>query len=150
MKNNLVKRIAVLASAVMMGVSLIACGGGGLSDKAYIAKVNEFSSKVESTMNEAEQQLSGVAEDDVDATVELIEGLKAPFSEFAALEAPEKYKEAHAKYQSGCKAMNEMLDTLIEIAKDGEDVDPSVIDKFEQAYTTMVTDFTEADSMMMN
>ena len=142
MRNKLVKRIAALLCVAVMGMSVVACGGGSngaaqeetLTEEEYEAKATELGNSLNSAMTDA------AALD----PKEFIEGLKAPFVEFSALKAPAKYADAHAKFQSGCDAMVEYLDMCI-AAMDSGDVD---MEKMTSLLTTIQNDFTEGASML--
>lgn len=147
MRNKIVKRIAALLSVAVMCVSVVACGGGSekagadtLTEEEYEAKAEELGNSLNTAMTDA----ASIDPNDVEAAKEFIEGLKAPFIEFGALNAPAKYADAHAKFQSGCDAMVEYLDMCI-AAMDSGDVD---MEKMTSLLTTIQNDFTEGASML--
>ena len=142
MRNKLVKRIAALLCVAVMGMSVVACGGGsnGAAQEEYEAKATELGNSLNSAMTDA----AALDPNDVEGAKEFIEGLKAPFVEFSALKAPAKYADAHAKFQSGCDAMVEYLDMCI-AAMDSGDVD---MEKMTSLLTTIQNDFTEGASML--
>ena len=148
MRNKLVKRIAALLCVAVMGMSVVACGGGSngaaqeetLTEEEYEAKATELGNSLNSAMTDA----AALDPNDVEGAKEFIEGLKAPFVEFGALTAPAKYADAHAKFQSGCDAMVEYLDMCI-AAMDSGDVD---MEKMTSLLTTIQNDFTEGASML--
>ena len=147
MRNKIVKRIAALLSVAVMCVSVVACGGGSekagadtLTEEEYEAKAEELGNSLNTAMTDA----ASIDPNDVEAAKEFIEGLKDPFIEFGALNAPAKYADAHAKFQSGCDAMVEYLDMCI-AAMDSGDVD---MEKMTSLLTTIQNDFTEGASML--
>lgn len=150
MRNKLVKRIAVLLSVAVLGVSMAACGGSAndgaaaeeatLTEEEYEAKAEELSEKLNSSMTDA----ASIDPNDVDAAKEFIAGLKDPFIEFGSLKAPEKYAAAHEKFSSGCDAMVEYLDMMVS-AIDTGDID---MEKMTSLLTTIQNDFTEGASML--
>ena len=93
-------------------------------------------------MTQAQEEITTM--DDVDAAKEFIEGLKAPFVEFAGLQAPEKYVAAQAKYKSGCEAMVEYLDLCLNMMETGE-IDTNMM---TELLTTIETDLTEGATLM--
>ena len=150
MRNKLVRRIAVLLSVAVMGVSMAACGGSGnssaaqeeatLTEEEYEAKAQELGEKLNSSMTDA----ASIDPNDVDAAKEFIAGLKDPFIEFGSLKAPEKYAAAHEKFSSGCDAMVEYLDMMVS-AIDTGDID---MEKMTSLLTTIQNDFTEGANML--
>lgn len=150
MRNKLVRRIAVLLSVAVMGVSMAACGGSGnssaaqeettLTEEEYEAKAQELSEKLSSSMTDA----ASIDPNDVDAAKEFIAGLKDPFIEFGSLKAPEKYAAAHEKFSSGCDAMVEYLDMMVS-AIDTGDID---MEKMTSLLTTIQDDFTAGANML--
>lgn len=152
MKNKLVKRIAALMAVAVMGMSVVACGGNAegteatastaLTEEEYIAKTTELSESMANVMTEA----ASIDATDVEAAKELLEGLKAPFVEFAAIQAPEKYAEAQAKYKSGSEAMIEYLDMCIEFMDPDKAADADT-DKLMELLTTIQNDFTEGAAL---
>ncbi len=133
MRNKIVKRIAALLSVAVMCVSVVACGGG--SEKA---------GALGNSLNTAMTDAASIDPNDVEAAKEFIEGLKDPFIEFGALNAPAKYADAHAKFKSGCDAMVEYLDICVQAMDTGE-VD---MEKMTSLLTTIETDFTEGANMI--
>lgn len=153
MKNKLVKRIAALMAVAVMGMSVMACGGsnGGteaaassaLSEEEYVAKTTELANAMTNVMTEA----ASLDADDVEGAKKLIEGMKEPFVEFAAIQAPEKYADAQTKYKSGSEAMIEYLDMCIDLM-DPEKAADADMDKLMDLLTTIQNDFTEGASLM--
>ncbi|MCI9201199.1 MAG: hypothetical protein HFI03_12475 [Lachnospiraceae bacterium] len=147
MRNKIVKRIAALLSVAVMCVSVVACGGGSekagadtLTEEEYEAKAEELGNSLNTAMTDA----ASIDPNDVEAAKEFIEGLKDPFIEFGALNAPAKYADAHAKFKSGCDAMVEYLDICVQAMDTGE-VD---MEKMTSLLTTIETDFTEGANMI--
>lgn len=156
MKNQLVKRIAVLMAVAVMGMSVMACGDKAetetaavetLTEEEYEAKTAELAQSLTDTMTEAQEKLTTMDPNDIDGAKEFIESLKAPFVEFAALQAPEKYAAAQEKYKSGCEAMVEYLDMCINMmdAESAEDIDMAAM---TELLTKIQTDLTEGDTLM--
>ena len=94
MKRSLVKRIAILAAVAVLGMTAAACGGkaaetgaaAALTEDEYVAKTQELSQ----AMADAVTNSAAVDPSDVEGAKKMIEELKTPFVEFAALTAPEK------------------------------------------------------------
>lgn len=207
MKNKLVKKIAAAMLAVVMSMSVMACGaaeettaeetvveetaeaetaeeateevateevteeaateevaeeateevteeaaeatGEALTEEEYMAEVQAFATTLTDTMTQAQEEMSTLDANNIDAAIEFIEGLKTPFVEFAAITAPEKYAAAHEKFVSGCNAMIEYLDLCIEAATAGEDADVTALTtKLTELMTTIQNDFTEASTLI--
>ncbi len=149
MRTKMVKRIVALLSVAVMSLSVVACGGGSgsktadantLTEEEYEAKAEELGNSLNSAMTDA----ASIDPNDVEAAKEFIEGLKDPFVEFGALNAPAKYADAHAKFKSGCDAMVEYLDICVKAMDSGE-VDT---EKMTSLLTTIQTDFTEGAAML--
>ncbi len=152
MKSNLLKRIAVLAAIAVTGMSAAACSGkseepaevsAALTEEEYIAKTEELAQSMTDVMNDA----AALDPDDLEGAKAMIESLKEPFAEFAALEAPEKYAAAQAEYKSGCEAMAEYLDMCIDLMNPDKADDVNT-DKLTTLLTTIQNDFTEAANLM--
>lgn len=140
--NKLVKRIAVLVTAAVMGVSMLACGDSA-SEADYIAETE----KLVEAMDAVSEKADALDPDDLEGAKALLEEVKAPLVEFAALEAPERFAEAHAKYKSGCEAMIEYLDMTID-ALDPEKAAELDVEKYMSLIATAEADLTEADTLM--
>lgn len=140
--NKLVKRIAALMTAAVMGVSMMACGDGA-AEADYIAATEKLVADMEAVSEKA----ATLDPNDLEGAKALLEEVKAPLVEFAAVEAPEKFAEAHAKYKSGCEAMIEYLDMTVE-ALDPEKAANLDIEKYMSLITTAEADLTEADALM--
>lgn len=154
MKKNLVKRIAAMLTVAVMGMSVVACGGsnGGteassaaLTEEEYIAKTNELAESMNNVMTEA----ASLDANDVEGAKKLIEGLKAPFVEFAAIQAPEKYADAQAKYKSGSEAMIKYLDMCVDML-DPEKAAEVDMEELTEVVTTIQNDFTEGANLMQS
>ena len=146
MKRSLVKRIAILAAVAVLGMTAAACGGkaaetgaaAALTEDEYVAKTQELSQAM------ADAVTNSAA---VEGAKKMIEELKTPFVEFAALTAPEKYADTQAKYKTGCEAMIEYLDMCVDMM-DPEKAAELDMDKLTSLLTTIQNDFTEAASLM--
>ena len=151
MKRSLVKRIAILAAVAVLGMTAAACGGkaaetgtaAALTEDEYVAKTQELSQ----AMADAVTNSAAVDPSDVEGAKKMIEELKTPFVEFAALTAPEKYADTQAKYKTGCEAMIEYLDMCVDMM-DPEKAAELDMDKLTGLLTTIQNDFTEAASLM--
>lgn len=153
MKNKLVKRIAALLAVAVMGMSVMACGGsnGGtesaasaaLTEEEYIAKTNELAESMTNVMTEA----ANIDASDVEGAKKFIEGLKDPFEEFAAIQAPAKYADAQAKYKSGSEAMIKYLDMCIDLMDPDKAADADM-NELMDLLTTIQNDFTEGANLM--
>ncbi len=154
MKSKFVKRIAALMAVAVMGMSVMACGGssdGGaaetasaaLSEEEYVAKTTELAESITNVMTEA----AALDADDVECAKKLIEGMKEPFVEFAAIQAPAKYADAQAKYKSGSEAMIKYLDMCIDLM-DPEKAADADMNELMDLLTTIQNDFTEGATLM--
>lgn len=189
MKNNFVKRIAVLAAVAVMGMSMAACGNKAeeaaaneteateapaaedaaaeapaeaeeapaeeapaaetLTEEEYVAKAEEASDKLVTTMTNVQTDLASMDLTDIDAITEYVEGLKTPLVEFAALQAPEKYAEVQDKFKESCEALIEYFDLCIELMAPDADADVAELTaKTTEIMTTVQTNLTEAYTMM--
>lgn len=124
---------------------------GTLTEEEYEAKAQELANGLVTTMTEAQEKLGSLQEGDIDAAREFIDGLKAPFVEFAAVQAPEKYADAQAKFKSGCEAMVEYLDLCVDMMDEEKAADmdaETVTAKMTELLTKIQNDLTEASTMM--
>lgn len=137
-----VKRIAALMAVAVMGATMVACGDGK-AEAEYIAETE----KLVEAMEAVNEKATSIDPTDVEGAKQLIEEIKAPLVEFAAVEAPERFAEAHAKYKSGCEAMIEYLDMTLD-AMDPEKAAELDIEKYLGLVQTATDDLTEADALM--
>lgn len=140
--NKLVKRIAALMAVALMGATMVACGDSA-AEAEYIAETE----KLVDAMNAVTEKSATLDPNDLEGAKQLIEEVKAPLVEFAAVEAPERFAEAHAKYKSGCEAMVEYLDMTLD-ALDPEKAADLDMEKFLSLIQTAEADLTEADTLM--
>mgnify|MGYP001027426841 FL=1 len=152
MGNKFVKRIVALVAVAVMGMSVVACGGNAagteasssaLTEEEYAAKVEELQAALEKVGTEA----NSLDPTDVEGAKKLLEDLKAPFVEFAAVQAPEKYAEAQEKYKSGSEAMVEYIDSVSEML-DPEKAANVDANKIMELMTKAATDFQEGDNLL--
>ena len=129
---------------------------GSLTEEEYLNKTEELAQTMTDTMTKAQEDLAKLEADDVDGAKALIEGMKAPFVEFAAVQAPEKYAAAQAKYKSGCEAMVEYLDILLdtmEMSASGktpsQEETQKLVEDMTNAITTAHNDLTEAGNLLI-
>ena len=102
---------------LMMSFALVACGGDdtqqpqGMTEEEYKAKLEEIGTKMDSISADMENIITMLVfgDRDIDALNAYFKDLKAPFIEFANLEAPEKYQEAQEKFKIGCETAVEIL-----------------------------------------
>ncbi len=139
---KLVRRIATLMAVALMGAAMAACGDNA-AEAAYITETE----KLVDAMNAVTEKSAALDPNDLEGAKQLIEEVKAPLVEFAAVEAPERFAEAHAKYKSGCEAMVEYLDMTLE-ALDPEKAADLDMEKFLSLIQTAEADLTEADTLM--
>lgn len=123
--------------------------GEALTEEEYEAKAAELLESMTTTMTEAQEELNTLDVNDVEGAKDFIEGLKAPFAEFAAVQAPEKYADAQVKFKSSCEAMMEYLDLCISMLDMEEDADTAELTtQLTDLLTTLQNDLTEGLTLM--
>lgn len=165
MKKRILKSIFAALLVASMAFSMTACGGdangdaatGGdantsadagaakaLTEDEYMAKFDELGKSMTDLQTEASQ----LDPSDPAAAKALLEKLKTPFSDFAALTPPDKYAEAHAKFKSGCEAMISYIDTSIQMMEETDAAKQADLLKKAQEYmTTAMQDMTEGATL---
>ena len=142
-------RLLPLMLALVMALTLTACGGSGdsgaLTEEEYQQEVENLSAELTTVQTDA----ANLDPTDVDGAKQLIEDLKQPFQDFAALNPPESYQEAHEKLSSGCQAMNDFLDTTASLL---EETDPAKLQEgsteMMNALQTAMTDISEGAALL--
>ena len=129
--------------------------GDALAEEEYIAKTTELGTALTETMTKAQEELAALDPSDIEGAKKLIEGMKAPFLDMAAVQAPEKYAAAQAKYKTGCEAMADYLDLCVEMmdmqagGKTPSEAEVTELTtKLTTLLTTVQTDLTEAATLM--
>ncbi|MGI6181665.1 MAG: hypothetical protein ACOYIE_06270 [Agathobaculum sp.] len=118
------KRLLAAIMAAALTLTLCACGEkkaqqaeGALSEQEYIDAVD--------TLNIEMYKLQTAAQEneitDEQAAQALVDELKQPMLDFAALVPPAAYAEAHEKLSSGCQAMADYMDIILAAAGETED-----------------------------
>lgn len=129
--------------------------GEALTEDEYLAKAEELSQAMTDVSTKVQADLANMDPSDTEGIAKLMEELKAPFVEFAAIQAPEAYAEAQAKYKSGCDAMVDYLDIVVsamEMEASGktptEEENQKLMEDMTNALTIVSTDFTEGATLM--
>lgn len=172
MKKGIMKKICMAALAIMTAAALSACSGQptnagsstveetttaapALTEEEYIAKTEELQTTITESMTKVQEDLANLDTEDVDGAKKLIEEMQAPFVEFAAVLAPEKFAPAQEKYKSGCEAMVEYLNICLEMMDMGaagtepDEADlQALTERLTTSITTVQTDLTEAMTLM--
>ena len=163
-KRTLWKRLSALSLSLALVFSLASCsqagtpadGGSGtpaasatpapaLSEEDYMAKLEELGTK----MTEVQTGAAGLDPTDLEGAKKLLGDMKAPFVDFAAITPPEKYADAHTKLQSGCNAMIEYIDIILEIAETTDAAkQQELATKMVEVLTTATNDLTEGSQML--
>lgn len=118
-KNKVLTMMLSMLLVALLAVSLAGCnksgdngdaaGGEALTEEEYQDAVTKLSEDFTALQEEA----NNLDTTDVDAAVELLEGLKAPLNDFISIVPPEAYSAAHEKLQSGSQAMIDYIDVVI-------------------------------------
>ena len=144
-------KLLTLLMALMLTLSLAACGGNGGGDSSALTE-EEYQQEVENLtaeLSSVQSDASALDPSDIEGAKQVLEDLKAPFQDFMALTPPEAYAEAHEKLQSGCQAMVDFLDTTASLM---EETDPTALqagtEKLMSSLETAVTDMTEGATML--
>lgn len=148
MKKNTLKRIFAALLVASMAFAMTACGdkpaeGTTQGDAAQTAALteDEYAAKFEelqTSMTGLQEEASKLDPSDAAAAKELLEKLKTPFSDFAAVTPPEKYNDAHAKFKSGCEAMVKYIDGMIAMMEESDTT------KQQELMTTALEDMQTA------
>lgn len=155
MKKHLLKSIFACLLVASMALTITACGnktdagaGAGASDAAatplteeeYMTKFEELGTK----MTELQQSTASIDPTDVEAANKLLDDMKVPFNDFIAVVPPEKYAEAHTKFQSGCQAMVDYIDAAKSLMTETDATKQQEIGtKLMELLTTATTDLSE-------
>lgn len=162
-KHTLWKRLAALSMSLALVFSLASCSkadpaAGGtptpavsatpapaLTEEDYVAKFEELGTK----MTEVQTNAATLDPTDLEAAKKLLDDMKAPFVEFAAVTPPEKYTDAHAKLQAGCNGMIEYIDILLQIAEETDATkQQELATKMVEVLTTAGTDISEGTALL--
>ena len=120
-----------------------AANGEALSEEAYVQACQNFASDLVSSLSDISTELSALDPTDVEGAKALIEDMKTPYAEFAAIQAPEKYAGVQEKYKSGCEKMIAYLDMSLQLMEDPAAVDVTEMTNLLQ---DMQQDFTDAST----
>lgn len=122
--------------------------GEALTVEEYEEKVIELTD----SMTQAQTDLESVDQTDVESMKEFVKGVIAPYEDFIAVTAPEKYAPAHEKFVSACEAMiayfNACVDMMDMEGSATEEEVKEVTENLTNLLTTAQTDFTEAATLM--
>lgn len=142
MKKNLLKKISIAAAALILSLSMVACGGNKVSVDDYKAKVTEIYQTIET---ESQTYASSLDPNDIEGMVsttkEFAEKMKPYYDQLAALEAPEEFKDEQAKIKAGAEASSEMLDLSVELFK--LQGDPDAAAKAQDKVTELTTKMSD-------
>ena len=129
--------------------------GEALTEEEYLTKAEELGQAMTDVSAKVQADLASMDPSDTEGIAKLMEELKAPFVEFSAIQAPEAYAEAQAKYKSGCEAMIDYLDIIVsamEMEASGktptEEETQKLMEDMTNALTIVSTDFTEGATLM--
>lgn len=129
--------------------------GEALTEEEYLTKAEELGQAMTDVSAKVQADLASMDPSDTEGIAKLMEELKAPFVEFSAIQAPEAYAEAQAKYKSGCEAMIDYLDIIVsamEMEASGktptEEENQKLMEDITNALTIVTTDFTEGATLM--
>ena len=129
--------------------------GEALAEEEYLTKAEELGQAMTDVSAKVQADLASMDPYDTEGIAKLMEELKAPFVEFSAIQAPEAYAEAQAKYKSGCEAMIDYLDIIVsamEMEASGktptEEETQKLMEDMTNALTIVTTDFTEGATLM--
>lgn len=129
--------------------------GEALTEEEYLTKAEELGQAMTDVSAKVQADLASMDPSDTEGIAKLMEELKAPFVEFSAIQAPEAYAEAQAKYKSGCEAMIDYLDIIVsamEMEASGktptEEETQKLMEDMTNALTIVTTDFTEGATLM--
>ena len=124
-----------------------AANGEALSEEEYVQACQKFASDLVSSLNDISTELSSLDPTDVEGAKALIEDMKTPYAEFAAIQAPEKYAGVQEKYKSGCEKMIAYLDMSLQLMEDPAGVDVTEMTTLLQ---DMQQDFTDASTELQS
>lgn len=118
------------------------------AEQQYIDRLNEFNKLVEDVANRSDSLNS----EDIEAAKQMLSDMKAPFIQFAGVQAPARFAQAHERYKNGCAAMVEYLDSCIQFM---EDPNPSSakVSEFDEnmrsAFEKLTEEFGAGDSLFL-
>lgn len=150
MKKNTLKRIFAALLVASMAFAMTACGdkpaeGEGTTQGDAAAQTalteEEYAQKFEDlqkSMTDLQTEAGKLDPTDAAAAKALLEKLKTPFADFAAVTAPEKFADAQAKFKSGCEAMVKYIDGMMAMM---EETDAT---KQQELMTTALEDMQTA------
>lgn len=162
MQKNMLKRLFAAMLIAAMALGLTACGGdkdkGAGADNAgqsaqqstALTKeeyADEFD-KMGDTLTELQSKASGLEDDDVEGAKAILEDMKKPFADFAAVTPPEEYADAHVKIKAGCEAMVAYVDDIIGAAGKTGDELTKAGESMQQHLTDAMTNIAEGAQML--
>lgn len=153
MKKKTSRSLLALLLVCVMAISLAACGKkdnstGALTKEQYQEAVTNLMKDFSDIQTKVNNGTDIIA--DKEAAVQLLKELKTPLENFKAIQAPKEYEEGHAKLQSGCQAMIDYLDIVIEAAN-ADDPASKLTENAEAVQEKMlaaVTDMTEGSKLL--
>lgn len=128
--------------------------GEALTEEEYLEAATQLSQTLTDTMTKAQSDLSALDPTDTDSAKKVIEDMKKPFTDFAAITAPEKFAATQEKYKSGCEAMIEYLDICLEMIDMSATETPSaeaaaeLTNRLTESLTAVQTGFTEGSTLL--
>lgn len=160
MKKNVLKKAAVLVSALFIVAAVPGCSSSGgdaagasktnteakeMTNEEYVEKVTSTFDKITEASNSA---LAGVDQNDMQAvltaTKGMIDEVKPLYVEISALKAPADYTELQTKIKDGCDASVEVLELSYEMMEMGANPEGVSDADAQKKLTEMQTKLTEA------
>lgn len=120
---------------------------GTLTEDEYLTEAERLMTDISSSMEKLQADISQMDTTDADGFETFAEKVKAPYVELAALQAPELYAGAQAKFKSGSEAMIEYLDICVELVNP-ETAASADSSKLTELLTVIQNDFTEGSAIM--
>ena len=158
MKKNLAKTLSMVFVLALAVFALVGCGGNDgdkdadapatvLTEEEYNAKLAEFEQAAASLQTDMQTKAAELDPTDIEGAKALFEEMKKPFADFAAVEAPEKYAAAQAKFKSGCEAMIAYIDATVKMVEDPTSVDENTTKEIMDYVQTAMTDIAEGSTL---
>lgn len=88
-----------------------AAGSGVLTEQQYLDRFDEFGKRLADISGRVESIDYG----DVEAAKQVLNEMKTLFIQFAEVQAPARFAQAHERYKNGCAAMVDQLDITIQM-----------------------------------
>lgn len=148
MKKKTSRSLMALLLVCVMAIALTACSKKG--DTLTKEQYQEAVTKLTQDFADIQAKATDLDVNDKDAATKLLTELKKPLEDFKNVKAPKEFDEGHAKMQSGCQAMLDYLDIVIDAA--GSDDPTSKLTesstKIQEKVTAAVTDMSEGAQLL--